>query len=266
MGAVHGRRRRYNLQYRTQNDDKVRPEHAAILGVTLTPAYPFWEEFYPTNGWDCRCTVVQVRKSKYPVTPHDEAMRLGDEALQRDKKGMFRFNPGIEGKTVPDYNPYTISKCRSCPIAKGGINNLVYVPENELCAGCRIVRALANADAKQIKKEAKPLQGSSISNPKFAHQVKITRTSLKEWTNQPHKHYSAKNRLLLNIREVFASATYLGPADNHKGISGLAHSHVFEINLCNEPSLIIVREYDWGEYILHSISDSLTLYEHIKKK
>lgn len=55
---------RYNLQYRTANDGKVRPEHAALNGVTLPPSDPFWEEYYPPNGWNCRCTVVQVRKSK----------------------------------------------------------------------------------------------------------------------------------------------------------------------------------------------------------
>lgn len=129
---------RYNLQYRTQKDDKVRPEHAALDGVTLPPSDPFWAEFYPPNGWNCRCTVVQVRKSKYPTTSHAEAMRLGDEALQRDSKGIFRFNPGLEQKSVPDYNPYTIRRCRDCNINK---ENLVhYVPDNQLCAACKIVR------------------------------------------------------------------------------------------------------------------------------
>lgn len=109
---------RYNLQYRTANDGKVRPEHAALNGVTLPPSDPFWEEYYPPNGWNCRCTVVQVRKSKYPATPHDEAMALGEEALQRDTKGIFHFNPGKEQKTAPDYNPYTIKRCRDCDIAK----------------------------------------------------------------------------------------------------------------------------------------------------
>lgn len=129
---------RYNLQYRTQKDDHVRPEHAALDGVTLPPSDSFWEEFYPPNGWNCRCTVVQVRKSKYPATPHDEAMRLGDEALQRDSKGMFRFNPGIEQTSVPDYNPYTISKCRNCNVAKGkGSLARETPPDNQVCAACR---------------------------------------------------------------------------------------------------------------------------------
>lgn len=137
---------RYNLQYRTANDDKVRPEHAALNGVTLPPSDPFWEEYYPPNGWNCRCTVVQVRKSKYPATPHDEAMALGEEALQRDTKGIFHFNPGKEQKTTPDYNPYTIKRCRDCDIARGKLDlDRKPVADNELCAACRLVHKCANA-------------------------------------------------------------------------------------------------------------------------
>lgn len=130
---------RYNLQYRTANDDKVRPQHAALHGVTLPVSDPFWQTYYPPNGWNCRCTVVQVRKSKYPVTPHDEAMARGAEATGKDTKGIFQFNPGIQQKTFPDYNPYTIKRCRDCDIAKGKLD-LAFVPENELCAACRLIR------------------------------------------------------------------------------------------------------------------------------
>ena len=138
---------RYNLQYRTQRDNKVRPQHAALDRVTLPMSDPFWQEYYPPNGWNCRCTVVQVRKSKYPVTPHDEAMALGEEATGKDTKGIFYFNPGIEQKTFPDYNPFTIKRCRDCDIAKATVpdgspsgSKLVFVPENELCAACRLIR------------------------------------------------------------------------------------------------------------------------------
>ena len=128
----------YYLQYRTQHDDKVRPEHASLDRVTLPPSDTFWESYYPPNGWNCRCTVVQVLKRKYEPTPHDEAMSLGEEALQTDKKGIFHFNSGKEQKTFPDYNPYTIRRCRDCNIAKGKLN-LDFVPENELCAACKLV-------------------------------------------------------------------------------------------------------------------------------
>ncbi|MBR1621861.1 MAG: minor capsid protein, partial [Prevotella sp.] len=160
---------RYNLQYRTANDDRVRPEHAALDRVTLPMSDPFWQEYYPPNGWNCRCTVVQVRKSKYPETAHDEAMALGVEATGKDSKGIFHFNPGIEKKTVPDYNPYTIRRCRDCDIAKGNGSDSPstlsrpFVPENELCAACRIVHKLGREEPTtsptraQIKRAQKDL-------------------------------------------------------------------------------------------------------------
>lgn len=133
---------RYNLQYRTAGDDHVRPAHAALDRITLPPSHPFWEKYFPPNGWNCRCTVVQVRKSKYPETPDSEVEHLIEATVPdgspSGKEDMFRFNPGIEKKTVPDYNPYTIRRCQDCDIAKGKVN-LAYVPENELCNACKLL-------------------------------------------------------------------------------------------------------------------------------
>ncbi|MBQ8455662.1 MAG: minor capsid protein [Bacteroidaceae bacterium] len=269
---------RYNLQYRTQRDKKVRPEHAALDRVTLPMSDTFWQEYYPPNGWNCRCTVVQVRKSKYPETPHDEAMALGAEATGKDTKGIFHFNPGIEQKTIPDYNPYTIKRCRDCDIAKGLApdgspvgNKLVFVPDNELCAACRIVRSLANADAKQTRKQAKPLQGTAINTTKFPHPINISRASITEWTNQPNKHQQEKNKMLLRINEVFEEkeCKYLGPADPPPGKERerVVQHHIFSTKVRGEEQCIIVWEWDWGEYTLHSISDHPEeIRKHIKKK
>ena len=126
---------RYNLQYRTAKDDKVRPEHAALDGVTLPMSDSFWETYYPPNGWNCRCTVVQVRKQKYPATEHAEAMSSCEEAMNDERYYIFRFNSGMQGKTMPDYNPYTIRRCNDCDVAKGKLK-LSFVPENNLCASC----------------------------------------------------------------------------------------------------------------------------------
>ena len=73
-------------------------------------------------------------------------MSRGESALQLDKRGIFRFNPGLQQKTFPDYNPYTIKRCRDCDIAKGNGSesplslSRPFVPENELCAACRVIR------------------------------------------------------------------------------------------------------------------------------
>lgn len=130
---------RYYLQYRTAHDDKVRPEHAALEGVTLPMSDSFWESYYPPNGWNCRCTVVQVLKSKYDATPHGEAMDRGSEALDGERYNIFRFNSGKQQKAVPDYNPYTIKRCNDCDVAKGKMP-LGFASESDLCASCIKVR------------------------------------------------------------------------------------------------------------------------------
>ena len=132
---------RFDLQYRTAGDSKVRPTHAALNGVTLPPSSPFWDSFMPPNGWNCRCTAVQVRRGKYPNIDVAEALALGEEATADDKRGILRFNPGKLGKTFPDYNPYTISRCRDCDVAKGK-STLAKgdVPESDQSTACSIVR------------------------------------------------------------------------------------------------------------------------------
>lgn len=97
---------RYDLQYRTMGDSKVRNEHRALNGVTLPPDDPFWKSYYPPNGWNCRCTVRQVRRDKFPRTDPAEAMQRGDEATDSPKQRIFRFNPGIDGQLFPPKHPY----------------------------------------------------------------------------------------------------------------------------------------------------------------
>lgn len=123
------------LQYRTAGDSKVRPEHAELNGVTLPKSDSFWDEYYPPNGWNCRCTAVEVLKSKYPQTDHDEAMRRGQKALQKDSKKMFRWNPGKEQRSFPAYNPYTIRRCNGCDLSKLAAGKGPD-PNNPLCEAC----------------------------------------------------------------------------------------------------------------------------------
>ncbi|MCX8018923.1 MAG: phage head morphogenesis protein [Chitinophagaceae bacterium] len=111
--------KRYNLQYRTANDDKVRDTHRAMEGITLPANSPFWDKYYPPNGWRCRCRVVQVLKKDYPETDLKEAEKIADKATtQLNKKGenvleIFRFNPGKQKVIFPPNHPYRgdLSQC-----------------------------------------------------------------------------------------------------------------------------------------------------------
>jgi hypothetical protein len=103
---------RYNLQYRTAGDSKVRDAHARLRGTTLPAKDPFWDSYYPPNGWRCRCTAVQVMKEKYPVDNSTEAIKKADAATieldskGRDRNAMFRFNPGKQQVIFPPDHPY----------------------------------------------------------------------------------------------------------------------------------------------------------------
>lgn len=103
---------RYNLQYRTANDDRVREAHRVLQDVTLPVDDPFWLSYYPPNGWRCRCTAVEVLKSKYELSDSKKAIQWGDKAttqIGKDGKNrleMFRFNPGAQEKVFPPKHPY----------------------------------------------------------------------------------------------------------------------------------------------------------------
>jgi len=97
---------RYDLQYRTAGDDRVREEHAGLNNTTLPPSDPFWRSYLPPNGWNCRCDVDQVRKGKYPQSDSEKSIAKGNAMTDTIKKKIFRFNPGAQEKVFPPKHPY----------------------------------------------------------------------------------------------------------------------------------------------------------------
>jgi SPP1 gp7 family putative phage head morphogenesis protein len=58
-----------NLQYKTAKDDRVRDDHDAVDDVIKPVDDKFWDKWYPPNGWNCRCYVVQTDKPGTRGTP-----------------------------------------------------------------------------------------------------------------------------------------------------------------------------------------------------
>ncbi len=77
----------WGFKYVTVGDDRVRPEHAALEGVTLPKNAEEWNTIYPPNGWNCRCSVIPIFAPRDQVDlPEDFSVSGIDES--------FRFNPG----------------------------------------------------------------------------------------------------------------------------------------------------------------------------
>lgn len=108
-----GESSRYNLQYRTAGDDRVRDTHNALRDITLPKEDPFWSSYYPPNGWRCRCTAVEVLSSKYEASDSKAAINAGEKAtteIGKDDKNrleIFRFNAGQQKVLMPPKHPYT---------------------------------------------------------------------------------------------------------------------------------------------------------------
>ncbi len=135
----------------------MREDHAALAGTTLPKTDPFWDSYYPPNGWRCRCVAVEVLARNNKRSDSKEAIEKGEKATTQinkagaNKLAMFRFNPGKQQKLFPPKNSYmprgcggTLSisdamflalddeACRAKKIIEENLNKLEYesLPEN----------------------------------------------------------------------------------------------------------------------------------------
>lgn len=74
----------WGYKYVTVGDDRVRPEHDKLDGVTLPVDDPRWDTIFPPNGWNCRCQPIELFEEEAIVEP---------PAGYMPDKG-FAFNPG----------------------------------------------------------------------------------------------------------------------------------------------------------------------------
>lgn len=143
---------RYLLQYRTVGDKRVRRSHRMLHNITLPITSKFWNEYFPPNNWNCRCTVVQVRKGKYPESNEQEAMKLGMEATAGKYREMFLFNPGKTMTCFPAYNAYTRKTCVTCRQRPGNMELAANIPDNELCRVCQVMKGMIENASERIKR------------------------------------------------------------------------------------------------------------------
>ena len=86
------------LKYRAVIDGKTRATHKTMNGIIKRWDDSFWKSFYPPNGWNCRCSVLQMAMGD--VTPDK------DIVTPEDIKPMFKNNVGKNGIVFPKGNPY----------------------------------------------------------------------------------------------------------------------------------------------------------------
>ncbi|GAF93093.1 unnamed protein product, partial [marine sediment metagenome] len=58
----------FHWMYDAVEDDRTRPSHAAMDGVTRPPDDSIWRTWYPPNGHRCRCRIMTVPVEEATVT------------------------------------------------------------------------------------------------------------------------------------------------------------------------------------------------------
>lgn len=68
--------------YRAVGDDRTRPQHRALSGVTLKADNPFWDTHYPPWAYSCRCSVtadIEMPEGYNPASPTEGVTIAYDE-------------------------------------------------------------------------------------------------------------------------------------------------------------------------------------------
>ena len=81
------------LLYDAVMDERTRPQHAAWNGTMLPITHDWWKTHYPPNGWNCRCTVIQLSA--------DEAADMGLPVHKPPpEQGTYDWTNPVNGKVM----------------------------------------------------------------------------------------------------------------------------------------------------------------------
>jgi len=81
----------WGWEYTTVGDDRVRFEHEGYDGTRYPKNDPFWAVNTPPNGWNCRCSVIEVFDEGTINPPHSVDVNGVEVAPSTDP--TFEFSP-----------------------------------------------------------------------------------------------------------------------------------------------------------------------------
>lgn len=85
------------LEYRTGPSERHRPHHLDKAGLILPVDSPFWDEWFPPNGWGCKCWVRQVTKAEAARRGVSTTPDVRDRLVPNERTGDTSLVPvGID--------------------------------------------------------------------------------------------------------------------------------------------------------------------------
>lgn len=129
------------LEYLTANDEHVREEHQRLHGLVYPIDDPFWDSYYPPNGWRCRCFVRARTEREYKHQlanysgHHKEVMPSSEDAQKMAGKVVakpFRHNVGKSRIVFEDNHPYFKANAEARSLQLSAVKNYGMKPVKEI--------------------------------------------------------------------------------------------------------------------------------------
>ena len=95
----------WGYEYSSVGDDRVRPSHAALDGWRAPKDDPQWRRVFPPNGWNCRCTAIEIFKGDAEAV-HSGALktvRIDGARVRQEADEGFAFNAGVVYRDLLNY-------------------------------------------------------------------------------------------------------------------------------------------------------------------
>lgn len=163
---------------------------------------PFWDTYYPPNGWRCRCKVIQT----------DEATTGSGAADFEPPKG-FRQNVGKTGKLFGDDHPY--------------FNQAALDAERIRDNAARMHAKVSRQEVREWAKE----NDFSLRLPHFPQPVGMTNGEVKTVTGKPHRQSASRNQLLYILATLADKLKYLGTVADSGEHAAVKAWHYYSITL-----------------------------------
>lgn len=200
------------LMYDAVDDDRTRPEHRAWDNTVLRYDDPFWVDHTPPNGWNCRCSIIQ----------------LSDRDLERLGKKPDTQPPRYANESNKYVNPRTGEET---DVPRGIDPGWAYNPGKERYAQLR------GQERDKLEDAPAPLATTYIAA--------IAGDGFTRWLKKPEGNYpatylsdaaaqatGAKNRVT-----VFSAESAIKNWESHPELTAEDYRHLLDVGM--RPSLIV---------------------------
>ena len=198
-----------NLRYETAGDERVRESHKVLDNVVKPLNDPFWDVYYPPNGWNCRCKVVQTDAPVSQVVTPDFVPAKG-----------FSGNVGKTGKLFSDDHPYF---------------NVPALDRETLQDQAKALHAGISREEVRDWSKGNLVNSFSETYQGMPQAATITGGEVKTITGKPHQQAAWRNQLLYVLKLITGEKLrYIGVAPDRGKHQGVLNWYYYLLELGEE--------------------------------